>query len=172
MLRYLGGFVDRICAVLGAVLLAQAPLFMHQYILQLAGHEAELRMHVDAMRQAASISGKTLEQLTQKFIASGDVDFMQQGEFMLSMVSRLHNLSEGLSALQSSSVLSKPFVFLMHVKPDIFKSTLQHFTLGMPLSFEGAVYALLGILIGYLAFLSIRKLFEKAINFYLGRVVN
>lgn len=65
MFKWIGGLMDRACAVVGAVVFAQAPLFMQQYSQQLIGRTAELKLQVDGMKQAANLSGKTLEQLTQ-----------------------------------------------------------------------------------------------------------
>ena len=157
MFRWLGGLLDRVCAVV----FAQAPLFMQQYTQQLIGRTAELRMQVDAMRQAAGVSGKTLEQLIQKFIDSGDADFVRQGEVMLGMVQRWYNLSQALTEMEGSSVWTRLFTFSLHLNIDVFKSTLDHFTFGIPISAEGGIYALAGIVIGYLVFAIIRRAFRK-----------
>jgi len=159
MLKYLGSFADRIFAVFGAILLAQAPLFMDQYTLQLAGRTSELQIQVEAMRHAATQSGKTLEQFVHKFIASGDVDFMHQGELMLSLINRLRTLSEALVAMQESSLIERPVAFLLHLKPDIFKSAAQNFSFGLPLTYEGGAYALAGIFIGCLVFAIVKRIF-------------
>lgn len=71
MIKWISSLIDRIFAAVGGVLFSQAPLFMKQYAQQLSGHAAELRFQVDAMKQAASNSGKTLEQFIQKFTERG-----------------------------------------------------------------------------------------------------
>lgn len=161
MLKWLGGLMDRVFAVAGAVIFAQLPLFMQQYTQQLVGRESELRMQVDAMRHAASITGKTLEQIIGKFLASSDVDFVNQGEVMLSLVGRWHSLSESLTAMQRSSVWERPFAFIAHMNLDTFKSTVSHFTMGIPINAEGGIYALIGIAVGYLVFAAVRKVWRK-----------
>lgn len=157
MLRWIGGLCDRICAVIGAIICAQAPLFMQQYSQQLVGREAELHHQVEAMRQAASISGKTLEQFISKFLASGDIDIARQGELMQNLVDRWQALTKALSALQHSSVFERPFIFLGHLNVDTFKSTFYNYSIGLPLTLEGAVYAIIGIAIGYCIFAGIRQ---------------
>ena len=112
MLNWVGGLFDRICAVIGAVLCGQAPLFMQQYAQQLVGREAELHAQVDAMRKAASLSGKTLQQFIAKFITNSDSDIVHQGQLMQKLVDRWQSFTDALSALQNSTVFERPFVFL------------------------------------------------------------
>jgi len=157
MIKWFGALFDRVCAAAGALVFAQAPLFMLQYEQQLTGRAAELLLQVDAMRNAASLSGKSLEQFISKFAQSNDVDFLRQGELMQSVVYRWQHLTETLNAMQSSSVIERPFIFLSNFNTDIAKSTLQHFKLGLPFTIEGGVYAFIGILAGYLLFAIIRK---------------
>lgn len=161
MLRWAGNLLDRMCAVVGAVVFVQFPLFITQYTQQLAGREAELRLQVNAMRQSASVSGKTLEQLIQKFLINTDPDFVRQGELMQSMVSRLQSIYEALTTLQDSSILARPFNFLLHLNVDAFKSTLQQYTIGFPLNLEGGAYALAGIVVGYALFSGVRRIFAR-----------
>lgn len=171
-MKWLGALLDRICAALGALIFIQIPLFMQQYMQQLLGREAELKLQIESMRQSAVLSGKTLEQYIQKFVASSDPDFMRQGELMHSMMDRWHSYSEALSAYQGSSVVGRPFAFLMHLNGDVFKSTLDHYTFGLPLTIEAGVYALLGVVMGYLAFSLVRNLYRRLIGFAPHRTVN
>lgn len=160
MLRLLGGLMDRVCAAAGALLFSQAPLFMQQYTQQLVGREAELRLQMNGMQQTAAISGKTLEQLIQKFIDSPDSDFHRQGEMMQSLVSRWHHLSDALLAMQTSSTWTRPFEFFYYLDLDVARSTVKSFAFGLSFSSEGMTYALIGLMAGYLAFSVLRKLWQ------------
>lgn len=159
MFKWIGGLIDRIFAAAGGVLFSQAPLYMKQYAQQLSGHVAELRYQVDAMRQAATNSGKTLEQFIQKFVDSNDIDFVRQGDIMSAMVNRWYSITEALVALQDSSVFTRPFVFIKHMNWDIIKSTWSQYVFGIPLTLEGLIYAVLGIIFGFCVFFGIRKFF-------------
>lgn len=161
MLKWLIGLLDRAFAVIGAIVFAQAPLFMQEYTQQLIGRTAELRLQVNAMRQAAGFSGKTLEQLMQKFMENSDSDVVLQGEVMHAMVGRWHQLSEALTVMQDSSLWERPFAFLYHLNSDVFSSTFHQFSLGLPLNLEGGIYAVLGMACGYLVFAIIRGFFRK-----------
>jgi Protein of unknown function (DUF2937) len=160
MIKWLGGLFDRICAAAGALIFAQAPLFMVQYEQQLTGRAAELKLQVEGMRNAASFSGKSLEQFISKFLQNSDIDFTRQGELMQSTFHRWQSLTESLSTLQTSTVFERPFVFLTYLDTDIAKSTLEHFKFGLPFTLEGGVYAVVGILAGYVFFGSIRKVLQ------------
>lgn len=164
MVKWIKGFLDRAFAVAGALLLSQAPLFMQQYQQRLAGHVAELQLQIEMMRQAAALSGKTLNQFVQKFLASQDLDFVRQGEIMQSMVQRWESLSEGYIAMNNAVPFLKPFVFLAHLNYEIAKTTFEAFNIGISLSLEGFVYALFGIIIGYFTFIGLCKLLQ-AIGF-------
>jgi len=158
MLKWLAGLMDRAFAVVGAVIFAQLPLFMQQYTEQLIGRESELHMQVDAMRNAAAISGKNIDQYIKKFLDSSDHDFIRQGDIMQDIVNRWHSLSSALSAMEDSSAWSRPISFIYHLNTDIFTSTFKHFTFGIPISLEGGLFALIGIVVGYLTFALLRKL--------------
>lgn len=158
MLQWIGGLIDRLCAAIGAILAAQAPLFMQQYSQQLVGRQAELQLQIDAMRRNAALSGKSLEQLAQKFMASADIDVMRQGEVLSLTMERWHQFSQALMALQESSIWTKPFVFFYHIQVDVFSSTLQRFHMGLPLTIEGGVYALIGVGFGYAFFAFLKKI--------------
>lgn len=158
MFRWMGKILDRLFVVAGALLFLQLPLFMQQYRLQLTGHVAELKLQVTAMQQRAQMTGKTLEQFIQKFQNSSDADFAHQGQIMTNMVDRMHDLSDGLFALDHASVLSRPFQFLAHFHYDIVRSTMRTFEMGITFTLEGLVYALAGMIIGYLIFLAVSRL--------------
>lgn len=158
------GFFDRLCLVLGALAFLQIPAFMQQYAQQLQGRIEELRLQVGQMREFAIKSGKTLEQLKEKFLASTDADIVHQGEFIQDMVTRLANLSYAAEALKNSSLANKFFVFLANMQYDILKSTLSHFSLGLTFSLEAILYALMGSLAAYSICYGIKKLIGLSAN--------
>lgn len=164
MLKWLGGLLDRSIAVAGAVVFAQAPLFMQQYTQQMIGRAAELNLQVEAMRKSAGLSGKTIEQLSQKFMENSDPDIMRQGEMMMATVGRWHHITDGLVAMQESSIWSRPAAFLYHLNSEAFFSTMHEFRMGIPLNMEGGIYAVLGVVAGYSVFAIFRGIFRQIRN--------
>lgn len=141
--------IDHLCVVLAAILFLQIPLLIQQYQLQLSGRVAELQWQVDAMRQAATQTSKSLEQYIEKFVKNNDEDIVRQGEVMHRVKQRWTRLSTGLNALETSSLLTRPLVFVYYLQYDVLKATFSIFALGIPFTFEGIIYGMIGMAFGY-----------------------
>ncbi|NGX43078.1 MAG: hypothetical protein K940chlam7_01369 [Chlamydiae bacterium] len=152
MLKWIGGFLDRIFVVAGALLFSQAPNFFQHYTQRLGGHVAELKLQINVILQAAEKSGKNLQEYVHKFVSQADLDFTSQGEIMQSMISRFHDLDHAYTSLIHSTVWTRPFLFVKDLKMDIAKMTLSDYSFGVTLTAEGAVYALFGMGFGYLLY--------------------
>lgn len=157
-MKWIAGIFDKILALAGALVLSQAPVFMQAYTHQLSGHVAELQWQMDSMHRVAAQSGKSLDLFVQKFLNSTDIDFQLQGQLMRGTIERWQNYSEGLFALQHATVWTRPFVFIRHFEWNIAHSTYESFDIGLTLNIEGIVYALIGMLIGYLVAVLLRRI--------------
>lgn len=155
-MKFLFKFLERVFVVVTALLFLQAPLFMQEYRQQLAGHVGELQLQVDLMQLAATQSGKNLKDYVKKFRQSLDQDFSNQGEIMDNMVTRFQDFSQALNEFDNATVLTRPFVFMWHFHYDIASTTFHAFNIGLPLTYEGGIYALLGIFVGYGIFVVLR----------------
>lgn len=153
--------LDRIFAVLGALLFIQFPVFMEQYVMHLAGRVDELQYQVLLMREVATQSGKTLKDFIAKFTESSDLDFSRQGELMQGMVQRLSSFSDSLASLLNANFLSRPFKFLFHLDWEVVKSTFSMYKVGLFLTFESLIYALIGIVVGYYLYQIIHTIFRR-----------
>lgn len=151
-IKVLSSILDRLFVIAGALLGVQIPIFIHQYMQRLAGHVAELNQLLNKLREMAAQSNKTLEQYIAKFMASQDVDFSNQGLFMLDVVKRWDNLNEALYNLMNSSIWQRPFVFVRDLQYDIARSTLHDFQPGISLTVEGVCYMALGAILGFCAY--------------------
>lgn len=157
MLRFTMTIADRVCAVAGAFLFSQIPLFMQYYTHQLIGHVAELQWQVSSMRHSASIVGKSLEQYIQKFVTHSDPDFSLQGRMMQQVVDRWNHFSQGLQGLQEASVWEKPYLFVKTLDFNIAKNTFSAYQPAIPTSLEGGIYAFIGLLCGFAIFWMLRR---------------
>lgn len=158
MFKWVGGLIDRVFAVTGAFAFSQLPLFMQQYQQQLLGHVSELQLQLDAMKNAAALSGKSLEQYVIKFINSGDLDFVHQGELMNNMIHRYDTLLKGYNSLHEAPVYGKPFYFIHYFDADIARATWSTFEFGFAFSVDSLVYATFGILTGILLYITLTKI--------------
>jgi hypothetical protein len=160
MTRWIFGILDRLLVVAGAVVFSQAPQFFSQYLHRLSGHAEEIKIHTQAIRQAARASGRELSEYMLKFSQHPDPDVSKHGEIMQGMLNRYAELTQAAGAMQESTLLSRPFVFMKTFQPEIVKSTLASFQPGIVLTWEGIAYALIGMLVGYSAFLIIQGVFR------------
>lgn len=149
MINWLKGLLDRAFVVIGALICAQAPMFMQQYTHQLSGRVAELKLQVDALSKAAMQGQTTLPSLIQKFMTSGDADFSRQGNLMNWTVERYEGLSASLQELMTASATGKPFVFVRDFNWEIASTTFSNYQMGIPFTVEGIIYGLIGIGLGY-----------------------
>lgn len=150
--------IDRLFAVGGAFALCQLPLLVQQYSMMLSGHLAESRRQINMMQHAASLTNKTLQEYIAKFLGQQDLDFVHQGQIMQSMQTRYEELNQAYSALQQSTVWSRPFVFLKNLDSTVFWDTARDFTPGLTLTLESLVYAVVGLGLGVLIYRGLASL--------------
>jgi hypothetical protein len=155
MFKLIGGLIDRVCVVAGAVVFAQAPHFFQAYTQRLGGHLGEVHNQLVQIRTAAERSGKSLEEYIAKFTSHVDPDISRQGEFMQSLATRFTELTKAYMALIHSTPWERPFAFLRHLQADIAETAFQDFHFGLELTTETAIYALIGMGAGYLLFSTI-----------------
>ena len=162
MLKFFGGVVERVVIVGTALIFSQIPLFMQQYEQQLVGRIGELKLQIGAFTKAAN--GYSLDVYVEKFTSHNDSFFVNHGEILKGIIERYDSLKTSYATLESASLLSKPFLFISHAKADIALSTWTHFDLGLPLTMEGAVYALFGVLAGMAIIKLVCYPFKRRIN--------
>lgn len=152
--------MDRLFAVGGAFLFCQLPLLMQQYSMVLSGHLAESRRQINMMQHAASLTNKTLQEYIAKFLKQQDLDFIHQGEIMQNIQTRYDDLNQAYSAMQHTSLWSKPFVFIKHLDASVFWDTVHDFTPGLSLTVESILYAAVGLGVGVLIYRGLTSLLK------------
>ena len=140
------GLLDRVLCVLGAVIFSQAPEFMQQYAQRLGGHVDEARRQLRQFQETAAQSGLTLERFITQTSANSDTAVAKLGSVMSRSLTRVDTLESAQSALQNSSIWSRPFVFLQHLDSSIAQSTWAAYQPAVPTTAEGLVYAACGML--------------------------
>ena len=166
-IRIIGGLLDRICVLTGAFVGSQVPSFMQQYSQRLSGHIHELQYQIQSWRQMAGLSGKSLQDYIHKFSLNPDADFSRHGEHMQSMMHRMNEMTQSYQLIHDSTTWSRPFVFASHLNGEIFRSTLHTFVPQMTLTLDGALYTLLGLVVGYATFHALRALCLRGVGFSL-----
>ena len=141
-----GGIVDRLLCVAGAVLFSQRPEFIQQYLQRLEGHLDEARLQLDRLKETASQSGATVGELAANAAASPDPLMQRLGILVRETAGRVDQLAADDDALRHASLLARPFVFLVHVEPSVARATWSIFRPAVPTTIEGLVYACVGML--------------------------
>lgn len=160
-LKLISTIFDRLFVIVGALLGAQLPLFIQLYTQRLAGHAAELNRFLNQLRQLANQSHKTLNQYIEKFLASNDLDFANQGELMLKTVKRWEELNSSFLALTNSYSWNRPFIFFKNVQWEMAQSTLYTFKPGIQINLEGLAYMAAGAILGFCIYQLLSFLFQK-----------
>jgi Protein of unknown function (DUF2937) len=136
--------LDRVLCVLGAVLFAQAPEFMQQYLQRLGGRLDEARRLLGQLGEVASRSGLTVDQLASQASSNPDPALARLGDVVGAASGRVASLASAQEALAHASALTRPFQFLAHFDPSIAGATLGDFRPAVPTTLEGLIYALIG----------------------------
>lgn len=144
LIRFLAILFDRIFLVIGVLLGAQVPLFLHQYIQRLSGHVAELNRFVSNLQSLARESSRSLDQYIAKFQSNIDPDFARHGDFMLQIVKRQDSMNEALQSLLKSPTWQRLYYFFRDLQTEIAEKTLSDFQPGINLTLESLGYMALG----------------------------
>ncbi len=164
MLSWISHMLDRIFAVIVALILMQFPLFIDQYMIKLSGNVDELNYQMQKIEQVAQKTKKTPDAYIQKFLQNDDPDFSEQGKFLLAMQERTENLSQALQSLRESGPFTRPFIFMVKSDHRIVRSTYHTYQPGISFSIESIFYGFIGILLGYYIYRLISYFFERVIN--------
>jgi len=160
-LKFLEAVIDRIIAVIGAVIFIQIPTFIVQYQQRLGGHVDELARQVNQYKAAAAKHGSTVEKYIELHLQSG---FKETWELMTDNMERFTDLSLALQNLSESSGIKKFFIFLKSMDFGIFKATYKDFVPGISFSLDSIVYCIVGIIFAMLLYLLIKKSLQFIFN--------
>lgn len=156
--------MDRLSAVSGAAIFSQGPMYVQEYAQQLYGHIAELQYQIDKVSQTAQQHGENLQEYIKKLHSNSDPEIQAQGIFLDEMIKRLNTFTEALANLQSTDVWKLPYVFFENINWNIAQDTLNAYEPGLPITAEGTLYTIFGLIIGYFSFVIIRKSFKGCLS--------
>ena len=160
-LRLIDSALDRICGILGALLLSQIPGFISHYVQRLGGHLAEAQRNADSWQTIADkTTGGSLSLLTREYLSSDIRTTVEAGNKCLADIGRLNKLQEALEAINEASPWSRAIVFLRHMDADIARSTLESYVPNLPIDFESLMYAAAGLALAVLLYHIIKWIFK------------
>lgn len=146
LLGFVGSMMDRILCVAFALILAQFPVYVNQYVDVLSGARMEATKAYQALEAEAQKLGIDVERFVKHHEESNDSIFVASGRLHRRTIERYTSLNTAFTALTTASMWDKPFVFKQYYDSDIANAI--QFELGVPFNTEGAVYALVGLMLG------------------------
>ena len=140
--RPLYSLIDRIICVVAAIAAMQFPVYINQYIDVLSGALQEAKINYEDLQKRAAEIGMTVQEFVDHHLVSNDSVFHQSGLHYQDFIARYEGYQKSYEVLSTSPVWRKPFDFL-RLKNSKLK--VLQFKLGLPLTVEGVVYGLLGV---------------------------
>ncbi len=138
-------YLDRAICVAGAVLGAQGPEFMQQYLQRLGGQLDEARRQLEIWRRVAREFGLSLEELTARYGANTDPAVVRGGGVVRDLAARVDGLAATEAALRGASLWTRPWVLLRHLDWGTAHATWTMFRPAVPTTTEGLIYAAVGL---------------------------
>jgi len=148
----------------GAAGLSQFPEFSQQYVQRLGGAVDELSRFVVAFDGDAAALGLDRVAALDELRAGGAMA-ARRAETMAATLARHDRLSADLSALQTAGPFTRAYRATRLTDPEIAAGAWQAFRPALPLTFEGAAFAAVGMLCGLAAMSGglalLRRLFRR-----------
>jgi hypothetical protein len=146
--RFIGGLLSRILAVALAVTAMQLPLYYAQYLQTLAGARQEAALRYDALVREAGALQLSAQDFIIRHESNGDPVFQASGRLHRATLDRFQKLDAAWQALSSATAIDKPRALAQHFDRQLAEAV--DFKPSVPLSLEGAAYALAGIVLAWL----------------------
>lgn len=148
LLGFTTGLMGRVFVVLLALGAAQFPVYYAQYLQTLAGARVEAQARYEELQREAGSLQLSAEDFIVRHESNGDAVFQASGRIHRTTLQRWQQLNAAWQALSGATALEKPKLLAWHFDRRI--DTATHFTPGLPLTVEGAVYGGAGLLIAWL----------------------
>lgn len=138
---WLLGKIDRLIGtVIGAVsglAASQTQSFIQAYLQRLGGHRDEARATYHKLQAGEFLPG---------------ADAQSQEQLAAAFGRRVDDLSQAYNAIANADVIERPFRFVSHMDRAIAEATLTNFTPSLPLDTVSLVFALAGVVLGWLLY--------------------
>lgn len=158
-LNSFGSLIDRIICVVVAVIFLQAPVLMNQYQNVLAGAQVEASRTYERLEEIALRFDQSVEDFLAELLADDNPKVVANAEADQEQVDRYRWYSEALTAFADANAFTRPMVFFQYLDPQLLDAVV--FQPGLPLTVEGFVYALLGIVLAMGVISLVKRLFRR-----------
>lgn len=140
-MAWLLGTFDRlmgtIVAAVAGIAASQTQAYIQAYLQRLGGHRDEARAAYQKLRTGELLPG---------------ADAPSQERMAAAFGRRADELSQAYDAIAGADVFHRPVQFMLHFERAIAEAALTGFTPALPLNSASLVFALVGMLLGWLLF--------------------
>jgi hypothetical protein len=144
----------RSLSIIGGLVLAaffsQFPEYAQQYEQRLGGAVDELRIIVNEFDTAANAFGLDRNAALARYAAISDDFIRGRGISMAQIISRYETLSATLADIQGATGWERFNHLPKYFDSDVGRRALESYRPAIPVTVEGAVYAVAGFMLGYL----------------------
>ena len=137
-----GQFIARVAGLAGIVLGSQAPGFTVQYLQNLTGRVDELATIVEKYDEIVADLGVTRDGYVDDLRAAGRESTDKTADVVEDTYDRYERLLAHLETIEAAEPLRRPLLVARGAEADIAESTMSKFEWSVPLTLEGAVYAI------------------------------
>ena len=145
-------FINTI-AILCALLTSQAPEFMQQYFQRLGGVVEELGRIVRQFDEDSTRSGHSRSAALRLMASNSEQLVRDQAARMQENIARYDRLKRQQEAMRDNGSLARFVVFVTTFDQPLATRTFQTYAPALPLTIEGAFFALFGYLISFFVFM-------------------
>jgi Protein of unknown function (DUF2937) len=142
--------VFAVLSLFPAALFSQAPEFMQQYAQRLAGAADELQLIVRHFDDDSRRSGYDQPAALELMARNPEQLVRDQSVRMKETISRLGRLREQQSAMSQASTITRFLSFVSNYDRPLAMRTWEAYQPALPLSFDGALFALIGFTSSFL----------------------
>lgn len=135
----------------GAAAATQFPAYFQQYLQRLGGARDEAVRAADAAGSGAQVLGLSVEEYAAQLAKLGDQG-AAQAKVIIDLIDRADELDSAFTRVQSASLVEQPILLASVYDTDIGKRAWDAMEFALPLSMNGLVYALLGLVVALALF--------------------
>lgn len=146
--RFAGGLAERVLAVVLAVGLAQFPLYFQAYRNTVAGAQTEAALRYQELVTEAARLQLSVEGFVEKHEDDRDAVFQASGRMHRTTLEHYQRYGTMVQALDGAPAWRRPVVLAQNFDRELYAAT--RFSPGLPLTFEGGAYALIGLLLAWM----------------------
>lgn len=142
--------LDRVFCVLFAILFAQGPVYIDQYLDVLAGSRLAAQESLQRLEELAEDNGLSADEFVSRLKENPDKLVRDSGEGYQGTIDQYEKYQKAYTAIHDSPAWEKPIQLVRYFDPAIHEAMI--FDASVPLSWEGAVYGVVGLFVGWLFF--------------------